>query len=163
MKSFMYVTCIIPFCAYIPDFHINLWQNYTDRLYPQLSPNHNNNTDTTDNIPSSIYRMHRFRSVASPIKGLTAEILVCSLFSQVFPSHSNLFVAVLLSLTYLTLPSSLPLSYLYSSSLPPLSLLSPSFHLYPSPSIDSSLHRYPSILLASHCPHRLCPSSHRAD
>ncbi|KAJ3912311.1 hypothetical protein F5877DRAFT_72507 [Lentinula edodes] len=50
--------------------------NYTDRVYPQLGPNHNNNTDTTDNIPSSIYRMHRFRSVASPIKGLTAEILL---------------------------------------------------------------------------------------
>ncbi|KAJ4493048.1 hypothetical protein C8J55DRAFT_556020 [Lentinula edodes] len=112
--------------------------NYTDRLYPQLSPNHNNNTDTTDNIPSSIYRMHRFRSVASPIKGLTAEILVCSL-SQVFPSHSNLFVAVLLSLTYLTL-------YLYPTSIPP-------------PSLPPSA----SIPLAPHSPHRLCPSSHRAD
>ncbi|KAJ3793074.1 hypothetical protein GGU11DRAFT_853697 [Lentinula aff. detonsa] len=36
--------------------------NSTDRAYPQLG--------------NSIYRMHRFRSVASPIKGLTAEILL---------------------------------------------------------------------------------------
>ncbi|KAJ4480131.1 hypothetical protein J3R30DRAFT_3701489 [Lentinula aciculospora] len=36
--------------------------NSTDRVYPQLG--------------HSIYRMHRFRSVASPIKGLTAEIML---------------------------------------------------------------------------------------
>ncbi|KAJ3968026.1 hypothetical protein EV361DRAFT_1035952 [Lentinula raphanica] len=36
--------------------------NFTDRPFPQLG--------------NSVYRMHRFRSVASPIKGLTAEILM---------------------------------------------------------------------------------------
>ncbi|KAJ3820828.1 hypothetical protein F5880DRAFT_1487287 [Lentinula raphanica] len=36
--------------------------NFTDRPFPQLG--------------NTVYRMHRFRSVASPIKGLTAEILM---------------------------------------------------------------------------------------
>ncbi|KAJ3813962.1 hypothetical protein F5876DRAFT_73357 [Lentinula aff. lateritia] len=51
--------------------------NYTDRVYPQLNAGTTHKTvDTTPNTPGSIYRMHRFRSVASPIKGLTAEILL---------------------------------------------------------------------------------------
>ncbi|KIK62620.1 hypothetical protein GYMLUDRAFT_42070 [Collybiopsis luxurians FD-317 M1] len=38
------------------------YYNTTDRLYPELG--------------NTVYRMHRFRSSASPIKGLTAEILM---------------------------------------------------------------------------------------
>ena len=38
----------------------------------------------------NIYRLHRFRSAASPVKGLTADILVCPP-SPIFPSRPYLF------------------------------------------------------------------------
>ena len=41
-------------------------------------------------LGDSVYRMHRFRSTASPVKGLTADILVSYLLMKIFSNLMSL-------------------------------------------------------------------------
>ena len=63
-------------CVFSPEFG----QNTSDSVVQML----NNMT----------YRMHRFRTSASPIKGLTADILVCLLPPNFFISSNKLDVQI---------------------------------------------------------------------
>lgn len=67
-----YVDAEYHVCTFHPSFTLShRWiQNHTDVPLPWLG--------------DSVYRMHRFRSTASPVKGLTADILVSYPLMKIF-------------------------------------------------------------------------------
>jgi peroxisomal coenzyme A diphosphatase NUDT7 len=69
---------------YDVEYHVSLCRSDTS----MFSIHSQNSSDTL--LPwlgGAVYRMHRFRSTASPVKGLTADILVCFICSSaVLPS-----------------------------------------------------------------------------
>lgn len=61
---------------YDSEYHVSWPLNIRDLSNILVNPQ-----STTDSavpiLNNAVYRMHRFRSSASPVKGLTADILVC--------------------------------------------------------------------------------------